>query len=186
MAVINFTSNRRPTLGIEIELGLVDVQSMQLSNSFARVAEALPDRGGERFKPELMQSVLEINTDVCESVKDAERDLRGYDAKKGWMHATAHTADLLKFLARNPRLSAADAARILNGIGAKIRDAGEVFAWGEDERLASAVLAVLRRGDLDVAAWTGWLDARGSKKHVPARKIADGIEPAPGRYAMIP
>jgi carboxylate-amine ligase len=77
MAVLNFTSNRRPTLGIEIELGLVDVQSMQLSNSFARVAEELPDRGGERFKPELIQSVLEINTDVCESVKDAERDLRG-------------------------------------------------------------------------------------------------------------
>jgi polyhydroxyalkanoate synthase len=34
--------------------------------------------------------------------------------------------------------------------------------------------------------WTGWLDEHGSKKQVPARKIADGIEPAPGRYAMMP
>src|SRR5262249_38408458 len=30
-----------------------------------------------------------------------ERDLRGYDAAKGWMHSVAHTSDLLKFLARS-------------------------------------------------------------------------------------
>lgn len=34
--------------------------------------------------------------------------------------------------------------------------------------------------------WTGWLDAHGSKKQVSGRKIEDGIEPAPGRYAMMP
>lgn len=77
MAVISFQSNRRPTLGIEIELGLVDAESMALSNSFARLVEILPEQGRDRFKPELMQSVIEINTDVCESVKDAERELRG-------------------------------------------------------------------------------------------------------------
>lgn len=85
----------------------------------------------------------------------AERDLRGYDTNKGWIHATAHTADLLKVLARNPRLPRADAARVLPGIGGKLREAGEVFAWGEDERLASAVVAVVRREDFDPA----WLDA---------------------------
>jgi carboxylate-amine ligase len=77
MTVLSFTSNRRPTLGIEIELGLVDARSMALSNSYARIVAELPEQGRERFKPELMQSVLEINTDVCESVKDAQRDLRG-------------------------------------------------------------------------------------------------------------
>jgi len=34
--------------------------------------------------------------------------------------------------------------------------------------------------------WTEWLTAHGSKKPVPARSIEDGIEPAPGRYAMMP
>lgn len=34
--------------------------------------------------------------------------------------------------------------------------------------------------------WTAWLDAKGSGKKVPARTIADGIEPAPGRYATMP
>ncbi len=33
--------------------------------------------------------------------------------------------------------------------------------------------------------WTGWLDAHGSGKTVAARTIADGIEPAPGRYATM-
>jgi polyhydroxyalkanoate synthase len=33
--------------------------------------------------------------------------------------------------------------------------------------------------------WTQWLDAHGKGKKVPARAIDDGIEPAPGRYAMM-
>jgi polyhydroxyalkanoate synthase len=34
--------------------------------------------------------------------------------------------------------------------------------------------------------WTEWLSGKGSKKTVPARKIEDGIEPAPGSYAKMP
>jgi polyhydroxyalkanoate synthase len=34
--------------------------------------------------------------------------------------------------------------------------------------------------------WTGWLGRHGSGKQVPARAITDPIEPAPGRYAMMP
>ena len=34
--------------------------------------------------------------------------------------------------------------------------------------------------------WTRWLDAKGSKKPVEARKPKNPIEPAPGRYAMMP
>ena len=33
--------------------------------------------------------------------------------------------------------------------------------------------------------WTQWLDQKGVGKKVPARTINDGIEPAPGRYAMM-
>ena len=33
--------------------------------------------------------------------------------------------------------------------------------------------------------WIGWLDAHGAGKQVAARSIADGIEPAPGRYATM-
>ncbi|HXG82093.1 MAG TPA: alpha/beta fold hydrolase [Sphingomicrobium sp.] len=34
--------------------------------------------------------------------------------------------------------------------------------------------------------WTNWLINHGSKRSVPGRAIKDGIEPAPGRYAMMP
>ena len=34
--------------------------------------------------------------------------------------------------------------------------------------------------------WTNWLSAHGGKKTVPSRKPSKPIEPAPGRYAMMP
>jgi uncharacterized protein DUF2785 len=90
---------------------------------------------------------------------EGEKDLRGFDPQKGWMHATAHTADVLKFLGRNPRLKPTDQARILTAVGAKIRAAGLVFVWGENERLARAVESLVLRPDFDRAAFTAWLAA---------------------------
>ncbi len=88
---------------------------------------------------------------------EGEKDLRGFDPRKGWMHATAHTADVLKFLGRNPRLKPADQGRILAAIGSKIRAAGLVFTWGESERLARAVESLVLRPDFDRPAFTAWL-----------------------------
>jgi carboxylate-amine ligase len=77
MTVLEFQSNRRPTIGVELELGLVNAKTMALSSSFPQLLQRLPEQGAERFKPEIIQSVVEINTDVCESVKDADKELRG-------------------------------------------------------------------------------------------------------------
>jgi len=68
-----------------------------------------------------------------------ERDLRGIEARVGWIHATAHTADLLKFLARDPRFTVTDQVRLLDAAWAKMTAAGTpVFTHAEDERLAAA------------------------------------------------
>lgn len=75
MGKIDFHTNDHPTLGIEIELGLVDGNTMALSSSFAKLAEQLPKEHAEQLKPELMQCVVEIITGVCETVDDAETDL---------------------------------------------------------------------------------------------------------------
>jgi carboxylate-amine ligase len=77
MAVIEFHSNKTPSLGIEIELGLIDEHTMALSSSFAELKKELPARDEDCIKPELMQCVLEINTGVCATVDEAEADLRG-------------------------------------------------------------------------------------------------------------
>lgn len=45
-----------------------------------------------------------------------EQDLRDWDPELGWIHAVAHTADLLKFLARNPHVDAAGLERILGAV----------------------------------------------------------------------
>jgi hypothetical protein len=86
-----------------------------------------------------------------------EQDVRGFDAQKGWLHTAAHTADLLKFLARNPRLRAADQARMLAALTAKNRDAAGAFTQGEDERMARVVISIVRRTDFDREAFTSWL-----------------------------
>jgi hypothetical protein len=87
-----------------------------------------------------------------------ERDLRGLVPRVGWIHATAHTADLLKFLARDRRFPPADQARLMDAAWAKIAAPGTpVFTHAEDERLAAALLSVVRRPDFDPAVLDQWL-----------------------------
>lgn len=85
-----------------------------------------------------------------------ERDLRGYVPRKGWGHATAHCADLLKFLARNPRLTRDQQARMVESIARRLQTAGQVFTWGEDARLAAALSSLARRPDVDPTPFEAW------------------------------
>ena len=73
---MEFHSNAQPTLGVEIEVALVNAETMALSSSIADVLAKVPDTLKGRIKPELMQCYLEINTDVCQSVPEAAADLR--------------------------------------------------------------------------------------------------------------
>ena len=91
-----------------------------------------------------------------------ERDLRGFDPARGWMHSPAHTSDALKFLARNPKLPAGSDARLLEAVERKIEAADTVFTWGENDRMALALQSMVRRADAVPAtldAWIGrWLE----------------------------
>ena len=76
MNTLSFTRNDYPTLGVEIELQLVESSTLALSNSIEDVLKALPQEYHDFVKPELMQSYLEINTNVCRTVAEAGNDLR--------------------------------------------------------------------------------------------------------------
>lgn len=89
----------------------------------------------------------------------AERDTRGFDETKGWIHTVAHTSDLLKFLARSRYLAAADQARILDALSKKIEAVSNIFGEGEDERMARVVISLLHRPDLDLSGVRSWLTA---------------------------
>ncbi|HEV8018275.1 MAG TPA: DUF2785 domain-containing protein [Steroidobacteraceae bacterium] len=86
----------------------------------------------------------------------SERDLRGYVPGKGWGHATAHCADLLKFLGRSHWLRPEQQAGIVAAIAGRLRSAGLVFVWGEDARLAAALTSLARRTDADPAPFNAW------------------------------
>lgn len=76
MTKLDFTRNLEPTLGVEIELALVDERTMALRSSIQHILDRVPEELHASVKPELMQCYLEINSGVCRTVPEAEADLR--------------------------------------------------------------------------------------------------------------
>jgi hypothetical protein len=104
-----------------------------------------------------------------------ERDIRGYDGVKGWMHSAAHTSDLLKFLARNPNFPPAAQGRVLDALAAKNRDASAPFSQGEDERMARVVISIVRRADFDRTAFRAWLEKMQAASRFPEPASVDAL-----------
>jgi len=86
-----------------------------------------------------------------------EQDLRGFDPVKGWIHPTAHTADLLHFLAKNPLFTVADQHRLLQAISQRLASANQIYTYGEQDRLAVAAVAIISRPDFDAPFFQNWL-----------------------------
>lgn len=75
MSFCTFRGNTRPSLGVELELQLVDARSMALVGAYDEVAAEVPPEFEDSVKPEFYESCLEINTHVCHDVEDVEHDL---------------------------------------------------------------------------------------------------------------
>lgn len=76
MPKLEFTPNYAPTIGVELELQIVDQESFALTPAIEEIMKRVPEDLEHRVKPELMQSYLEINTDICRTVNDVGDDLR--------------------------------------------------------------------------------------------------------------
>lgn len=76
---IHFTRNERPTIGIEVELHLVDAESGALVSAANELLDELgaghPAGEHPTAKHELFQSTVEIITGICETPAEAHRDL---------------------------------------------------------------------------------------------------------------
>ncbi len=88
---------------------------------------------------------------------NAEEDLRGFDPGKGWIHSTAHSADLLAALAKNPLFSATDQRTLFEAVARRLSSAHLIYTYGEQDRLAAAVSAVVMRADFDANSFRNWL-----------------------------
>lgn len=76
---IDFVHNERPTVGIEMELHLVDPESGELASISNAVLEEMgrdhPDGAHPKVKHELFQSTIEVITGVCDTPDEARDDL---------------------------------------------------------------------------------------------------------------
>jgi carboxylate-amine ligase len=77
---ILFNSSPGSSLGIEVELQLVDQTSRELRSGASRILERLEDEHGQphpKAKNELIESNIELITGVCSTVAEARADLEG-------------------------------------------------------------------------------------------------------------
>lgn len=87
-----------------------------------------------------------------------ERDRRGYLPDRGWAHAAAHGADLLGALARSRHTRQADLEWIVDAIADNVTSPCEFpYFYGEDDRLAAAAVAAIRRDLLTIEFLRDWL-----------------------------
>lgn len=75
MSKIHFSESHAPTLGVELELALIDHETGALRSACPQLLEAMPEPDRETVKPELMECYVEINTDVCQDVGEAREQL---------------------------------------------------------------------------------------------------------------
>jgi len=123
-----------------------DIQTFQ-SGRLRVFMESLKQELGD--SPELLRQALAYLRD--------EKDVRGFDARKGWIHSAAHTADLLAALAEHPFFSKQDQSAVLDAITQRLATAGEVFTYGEQDRLANVVSRIVTRDDAAFDAFRKWL-----------------------------
>jgi carboxylate-amine ligase len=70
-----FATNERPSLGVEIELNLVDSHTMGLKSGAPQILSSLPSELEGAVKPEIFQCFVELNTAVCGDVTQVHHDL---------------------------------------------------------------------------------------------------------------
>lgn len=72
---ITFQSGGILTLGVEIELQIIDPETLQLASKAESLLKAAGSNGIKRLKPEIYQNMMEINTAKCQNVHEVEQDL---------------------------------------------------------------------------------------------------------------
>lgn len=75
MPALCFTRNESPTVGVELELQLVDARHLGLVSAIEPILERLPEELRANVKPEIMQCYLEINSQVCRNIDEVRADL---------------------------------------------------------------------------------------------------------------
>ena len=74
--MIKFNSSSEPTIGVEIELQLVDNKNLNLKNISKKILSNIKKEFSDNIKCELIESMIEINTNICSNIEDVEQDIK--------------------------------------------------------------------------------------------------------------
>ena len=74
--MIEFNSSPNPTIGVEIELQLVDKKTLDLKNISSKVLADVDKKFSDKIKCELVESMIEINTGICSDIDEVEKDIK--------------------------------------------------------------------------------------------------------------
>ena len=93
-----------------------------------------------------------------------EADTRGFVAGKGWAHAVAHGADAIGALGESPHLAGAEHGLLLDILAQRLLEqpADQPLLAGEPDRIAAAVMNILRRNTLGTDVLEPWIHRIGA------------------------
>ena len=74
--MITFNNSPSPTIGVELELQLIDTNTLNLTSVANNVLDSVQSPFEDRIKQEFIQAMIEINTGICSTVSDVETDLK--------------------------------------------------------------------------------------------------------------
>ncbi len=72
---LEFSPSQPLTLGVEMELQLLDPKSLALVPKAPQILGSVPRKSKDRIKEEFIQSMVEITTGICQDVSQVEKDL---------------------------------------------------------------------------------------------------------------
>ena len=75
--MVHFKTSRPFTLGVEVELQILDVSNLNLVPRAPDILAMVPVKDRARIKPEFIRSMIEVNTEVCSDVDQVRENLAG-------------------------------------------------------------------------------------------------------------
>lgn len=75
MEKLSFNKSPAPTIGVELEIQILDSETYALTPLAPEILKMVPDTMSARIKPEFIKSMVEINTGICSTVSSVEKDL---------------------------------------------------------------------------------------------------------------
>ena len=170
------------TLGIEEEFQIVDPETRELKSHVSEILEEGKLLLGEKIKPEMIQSMIEVGTGVCANIQEAREDLTklrciisGLAQKKGmaivaasthpfskWSEQEIYDGDRYKLLVDELQMVAR--SLLIFGLHVHVGIPGYRKADTGDE--CGPIFSAAHSGPDDVITVSGWGLTRGSNRIV--------------------